>query len=155
VILRYGATYVQSLPREWQARLAFNAQYTDDLLVAGEQFGIGGPDSVRGYLVREIASDRGYQGQFELYTPDVARKVGLSDTFRMRLLAFYDYGTVKRVHPLPGEVGRASLESAGVGLRLNYGKMVNLRVDVAQIMHPTVNRQSDSQRVTAAVAVIF
>ncbi|HKA41186.1 MAG TPA: ShlB/FhaC/HecB family hemolysin secretion/activation protein [Burkholderiales bacterium] len=154
-ILRYGATFVQAIASDWQARLAFNGQYTDDRLVSGEQFGIGGPDSVRGYLVRELASDRGYQAQLELYTPDVARWVGMRDPFRMRFLAFYDYGQVETVNPQPGEVRRARLESLGLGLRLNYGKQVSLRADLAQILHDSPNRNTDSQRVTAAVAVIF
>ena len=84
-ILRFGATYQQALPRDFQARVAFNAQETGDALVPGEQFGIGGPDSVRGYLVREVSSDRGYQVQFELYTPDIARMVRLADPNRLRL----------------------------------------------------------------------
>src|SRR6185436_525018 len=58
-IFRAGANYVQSLPGDWQFRVAVNGQYTTNALVSGEQFGLGGPDSVRGYLVREIAGDRG------------------------------------------------------------------------------------------------
>src|SRR5262249_45136822 len=68
-VYRYGANYVQSLPGDWQFRAALNGQYTNALLVSGEQFGIGGPDSVRGYILRELSSDRGYQTQVELYTP--------------------------------------------------------------------------------------
>jgi hemolysin activation/secretion protein len=154
-ILRFGATYLQSLPRDFQARVAFNAQETRDALVPGEQFGIGGPDSVRGYLVRETASDRGYQFQFELYTPDIARMVRLPDPNRLRLLAFFDYGAVDRNKVQPLDIEGDHIKSAGVGLRYNYGRMVSLRLDVAQILEPTPNRSSDSQRVTGALAVIF
>ena len=155
LIFRYGATYTQVLPSEWQLRAAFNGQYTEDALVSGEQFGVGGPDSVRGYLVRELASDRGYQAQFEVYTPDLARKGGLSDNSRLKLLAFYDTGTVRRIKELPGEVQRDSISSAGIGLRWHYGKQVSVRVDAAHILQPTVNRQTSGTRLTAAAAVIF
>jgi len=154
-ILRFGATYQQALPRDFQARVAFNAQQTRDALVPGEQFGIGGPDSVRGYLVREVSSDNGYQAQFELYTPDIARMVRLADPNRLRLLAFFDYGAVDRNKVQPGDIEAEHLKSAGVGLRYNYGKMLSLRFDLAHILESTVNRRSDSQRLTGALAVIF
>ena len=37
---------------------------------AREQFGIGGMESVRGFLERQFAGDRGYSGSLELYSPD-------------------------------------------------------------------------------------
>jgi hemolysin activation/secretion protein len=154
-ILRFGATYQQALPSDFQARVAFNAQETRYALVPGELFGIGGPDSVRGYLVREVASDRGYQAQFELYTPDIARMVRLADPNRLRLLAFFDYGAVDRNKVQPGDIESDHIKSAGIGLRYNYGRMLSLRLDLAQILEPTVNRRSDSQRLTGALAVIF
>lgn len=154
-VFRYGFNYVRQFRNEWQMRLGVNAQYTRDLLVSGEQYGIGGPDTVRGYLMREISNDRGYSGQAELYTPDIAGRIGLPDSYRMRLLAFYDYGAVQRNDPLPGEVARDSIASAGLGLRMSHGKMVSLRFDVAQILQATANRQTSDQRVSAALAVIF
>ncbi|MBI2294573.1 MAG: ShlB/FhaC/HecB family hemolysin secretion/activation protein [Betaproteobacteria bacterium] len=154
-IFRYGFNYVRQFRNEWQTRVGLNAQYTTDSLVSGEQYGIGGPDTVRGYLPREVSNDRGYSGQAELYTPDIARRIGLPDSYRLRLLAFYDYGAVQRNDPLPGEVARDGIASAGVGLRMSYGKMVSLRFDVAQILQATANRQTSDQRISAALAVIF
>jgi hemolysin activation/secretion protein len=154
-ILRYGFNYVRQFPNEWQMRLGFNGQYTNDLLVSGEQYGIGGPDSVRGYLVREIANDRGYSTQIDLYTPDFSGKVGLSDKFRARLLAFYDYGAVQRNDPLPGEVDHAVLASIGVGARLNYGKPFSLRFDVAELLKQTPNSDKGSVSVSAALVIFL
>lgn len=154
-IFRYGFNYLRQFRNEWQARLAFNAQYTRDALVSGEQFGLGGPDSVRGYLLREVSNDRGYSSQIELYTPDIARGIGLSDSYRTRLLAFYDWGSVQRNKALPGELARDSVASAGVGVRLGYGKTMSLRFDIAQILQETANRNNNSQRVSGAIAIIF
>jgi len=154
-ILRGGFNYVHQFRTEWQMRVGFNGQYTQDLLVSGEQYGIGGPDSVRGYLLREVASDKGESTQAELYTPDFARGIGLSDSFRTRLLAFFDYGSVRRNDPLPGETAQDSLSSAGVGLRFGYKKSVALRLDGAYILQPTPNREEGSWRAVGSLALIF
>jgi len=154
-VFRGGFNYVRQFQNEWQMRLGANGQYTDDLLVPGEQYGIGGPDSVRGYLLREVANDRGYSGQAELYTPDVARHLKASDELRVRFLAFYDYGSVRRNDAFPGEVSHSVLASTGVGLRLSYAKSVSLRLDIANILKPTVNRDEGSWRASAALAIIY
>ncbi|HXF67278.1 MAG TPA: ShlB/FhaC/HecB family hemolysin secretion/activation protein [Burkholderiales bacterium] len=154
-ILRYGFNYVRQFRNEWQTRVGFNGQYTSDSLVSGEQYGIGGPDTVRGYLVREVTNDRGYSGQIELYTPDLARRIGLSDSYRLRALAFYDFGAVQRNNALAGETARDSIASAGLGVRFGFRKMVSLRLDVAQILQPTASRQTSDQRVSAALAIVF
>ncbi|HET9403079.1 MAG TPA: POTRA domain-containing protein [Burkholderiales bacterium] len=154
-MLRYGMNYTRQFRNEWQTRFGFNGQYTSNALVAGEQYGIGGPDTVRGYLLREVANDKGYSGQVELYTPDLARGFGMTDAYKTRLLAFYDWGSVERNHALPGEIQRDSIASVGVGLRLTYKKSVSLRLDLAQILQETANRDNDSQRVTGALAIVF
>jgi len=154
-ILRYGFNYARQFRNEWQMRIGFNGQYTSSALVSGEQFGLGGPDSVRGYQLREVANDRGYSAQSELYTPDFARKVGLSDSYRARALLFYDWGAAQRNKAVAGDINRDSIASMGLGLRLSYGKMVNLRFDLAQIRQATATRDNSSQRLTGSLAVIF
>ena len=154
-LYRYGLNYTRQFRNEWQTRLGFNGQYTRNALVAGEQYGIGGPDSVRGYLLREVSNDKGYATQIELYTPDLARNVGLTDSYKARLLAFYDWGAVQRNHALPGEQERDSIASAGIGLRLTYGKSLSFRLDLAQILQETPNRDNDSQRLTGSVVFVF
>jgi hemolysin activation/secretion protein len=154
-ILRGGFNFVYQFRNEWQARWTANGQYTRDLLVSGEQYGIGGPDSVRGYLLREVAMDKGGATQAEVYTPDFARSIGLSDRFRLRALAFYDYGKVTRLDPLPGEAEKESLASTGVGLRVGFSKSVAVRLDAAYILKGTANREEGDWRGVGSVAVIF
>jgi hemolysin activation/secretion protein len=152
-ILRYGFNYVRQFRGDWQMRVGFSGQYTRDALVPGEQFGIGGPDTVRGYLLRELAKDKGFATQLELYTPDLAPKAGLSDRFRTRLLAFYDYGSVENNDTQPSD--QESLASAGVGLRLGYGRTLSLRLDGAQILKESVEREKNSWRASFALALVF
>jgi hemolysin activation/secretion protein len=152
-ILRYGFNFVSRFPGDWQARLGASGQYSADALVSAEQFGIGGPDTVRGYLLRELAKDRGNAAQLEFYTPDLARPLGSAGDFRTRVLAFYDYGSVENNETQPSD--RESLASTGLGLRLGYGKAVSLRLDVARILKETIEREKDSYRVSGALALIF
>ncbi len=154
-LLRFGLNYTRQFASDWQMRLGFNGQYTEDALVSGEQYGVGGPDSVRGYMLREVSNDRGYATQIEVYTPDLARKFGWTDSYKARLLGFYDTGTVSRNHALPGEQVRDSIASVGVGFRLTYGKMLSLRLDLAQILQETANRDNNSQRLTGSLAFVY
>ena len=125
------------------------------IIATGEQYGIGGPDSVRGYQLREVAGDRGYSGQAELYTPELARMVGLTDNYRLRLLGFYDWGGIQYNNQPPGTVQKDSIASAGLGIRMTYGKMVSFRLDLAQILQATANRENGSQRLTGSLAIVY
>jgi hemolysin activation/secretion protein len=154
-ILRYSASVVTSLPKEWQARAAMNGQYTNDALVIGEQFGVGGPDSVRGYLVRELSNDKGVSAQFEVFTPELARSVGMPDGYRMRAVGFYDVGYLSRNHPLPAEVTSKSVSDVGLGIRMSYGKQLSLRLDVAHVLRDAGTRQNGDNRISAGVALVF
>lgn len=155
VIYRAGLAYQTGFAQDWQARVAMTGQYTRDALVSGEQFGLGGPDNLRGFLVREVNNDRGIASQFELYTPELASKIGLPGGFRMRVVGFYDYGQVWRNRALPGEVTSRTASDVGLGLRLNYGKNMSLRLDVANILKGTGTRQSGENRISAGMALVF
>ncbi len=155
VILRAGTSFSHAFRNDWQSRIALHGQYTRDSLIPGEQFGIGGNDTVRGYLPREAANDKGYAAQLEVFTPNFAERAGLSDKWRTRVVGFYDFGSVSRNNTLPGELGGKYLASTGLGLRLSYGKSVSLRIDIAQILKAHGTRQTDDQRVSAGLAIIY
>jgi hemolysin activation/secretion protein len=133
-VLRGGLSAALVLWRDFQARVRLDGQYTDDQLIPGEQFGVGGWYSVRGFLEREIADDRGYSGSLELYSPDIAQAVKIKWA-NLRLLAFYDFGSVERNDPAPGDPTRQSVASAGGGLRLSLAKNFSLRADVATVLN--------------------
>ena len=144
-VARAGIDWAQALPGDWQVRARLDTQYADEVLVAPEQFGIGGANSVRGFLEREVANDRGHSGSLELYTPELAPRIGMKD-WNARLLAFYDFGRVSRIDPLPGEQQREGIASAGIGLRLALRKRFSLRLDVAQILEPGGTRERGHYR---------
>ena len=138
----YGADYSRAFANDWQTHLAFNGQHTNDALVAGETFGLGGASSVRGYYEREMANDQGYRGSLELYSPDFGERV--RSTVKMRALVFYDFGELSRNKALAGEVTRSSLNSIGVGLRASMGKNFSLQADLAQTL-AAGNKQGKNQ----------
>lgn len=132
-VYRFGVNYLQVLDEDWQLRGRFDLQHTNEVLVAPEHFGIGGQSSVRGFMERERADDRGHSGSLEVYTPDLGKRLGLGEA-NLRLLGFYDFGRTFRVQPLAGETSTNGIASAGLGLRYSFQKSTSIRFDVAQII---------------------
>lgn len=128
---RYGTSFFQALPRDWQARAAVSGQHTVDALVAGEQWAVGGMDSVRGFLEREIPNDRGVRSSVELYTPEFG--LGDETPLRSRALIFYDYGYAARNRASAGEVRAESIASYGLGLRAFYRDSASVRLDFSRV----------------------
>jgi hemolysin activation/secretion protein len=132
-ILRCGASMVNAFESNWQVRAAFNAQYTSDSLVSGEQFGIAGATAVRGFQEREIVRDIGYFANFELYSPNLAGKL-VPGEGNLRGLLFYDFASAAN-NPLDGEARqKVSTASIGAGFRWNIQRNFNLRFDLARVM---------------------
>ena len=152
-MIRYGANMLYALPGDWQGRLVFNGQYTSDPLVPGEQYGIGGASSVRGFREREIINDKGYSGSVEIYTPNLGELFGIKSV-QCRLLAFYDRGYVSRVDPLPGETDSTEIASVGPGIRITDGKYFTLSADLGFVVDPpndSTSRWSSVWHVSASV----
>jgi len=125
--LRANANYTAPLAGAWlwTARGAF--QYSPDVLIAGEQFGIGGVTSVRGTeLERPVTGDKGVSATLELTSPELAPG--------LRLLGFVDAGYVRNNQPDGlGNPSSDRLASVGLGARfsrgpfsasLDYGRLV-------------------------------
>ena len=144
-ILRLNGSLSGVLPENWQYRFAANTQYTADALVSGESFGLTGANTVRGFLEREASSDKGYVLNAELYTPELASKLGMqSNSFR--LLGFIDHSS-GQVVPLAGETAtRTSAGSIGAGFRFAYGKNLMAKFDWARVTHGAGNRAAGSDR---------
>jgi hemolysin activation/secretion protein len=134
-MFRYGANLSYVTDADWQVRALVNGQHTNDPLVPGEQYGLGGAGTVRGFALREFANDRGYSANVELYTPDLNRLIGVT-AFQSRLLIFYDRGYIHRVDPLPGDIVSTQIASIGAGGRLTDGKRFFFSVDCGFVLDP-------------------
>jgi hemolysin activation/secretion protein len=147
-LLRFGASAGHAFLGDWQFRLLFNGQYTDNTLISGEQFGFGGSAGGRGYQEREVSGDQGYSGTAEIYTPDLARFIFIPGA-GLRLLGFYDVGVAFKNHPARGENDRKEPVSAGTGLRMTYSKYFVFALDWGCALHSlpgeSATRSGDSR----------
>lgn len=153
-LTRWGFNHNRALPRDWQFRWGMSGQMTRDTLISGEQFGVGGADSVRGFLEREIINDNGYRGTLEFYTPDFGKVAPVAGA-RVRALVFYDWGALKRIRPSPIEMHGQHVASAGVGVRFSRGANLSLRLDAATVIDRGGVQGSGEIRVHASFAYIF
>ena len=153
-ILRYGANLGVTLPGDWQERLQFTGQYTDNRLVPGEQFGLGGQGSVRGYPERELTGDWGHSASQELYTPDMCRWFNVSNT-QCRLLGFFDVGHVVRVRPTAGDPEDALIAAGGIGMRLGVGKQFSLSLDYGIAVIDGGGREQGDDRLHLKASLLF
>jgi len=122
--LKFGIQHTERFASQWVLRAALSGQYTNDLLIAAEQYGVGGADSVRGFGERDVAADYGVRIGLEVWAPTFNL-----DTWRMVPLVFVDAGGVKRNNPLAGEIAEQNISSAGLGLRLAIGRQLSGRLD--------------------------
>ncbi|HSH90276.1 MAG TPA: ShlB/FhaC/HecB family hemolysin secretion/activation protein [Ramlibacter sp.] len=125
--IRGGANYAAPFATNWLWSARTQFQYSPDVLIAGEQFGLGGLGSVRGTDIdRPITGDKGISGTFEVLTPELVQG--------LRLLGFVDAGWLGNNKPAaPDKPSSDSIASIGVGLRytrepfamsLDYGHII-------------------------------
>jgi hemolysin activation/secretion protein len=154
-LLRLNGFGAVALPADLllQARLA--AQFTGDGLVPGEQFGLGGALSVRGYEERELAGDSGAALSVELVSPELARRAA-GDLLSVHLLGFGDVGWIRNELDTPclGSSVECALGSLGVGGRLAAGGF-QARLDVARAFKTGSTTQRGDWRLHAAASYAF
>jgi hemolysin activation/secretion protein len=154
--LRGAASYTAPFARTWlwSARGAF--QFSPDVLIAGEQFGLGGIGSVRGTEVeRPVSGDKGLAATLEVSTPELVPG--------LRLLGFVDAGHIRNNRPNGlNRPASDTLASVGAGLRFargvfsasaDYGRLVRgSRVPLAV---NSSSPQEGDERLYVTLAVRF
>lgn len=128
--LRTDLSRTQTLPDDIQFYGRITGQLTGQPLISNEQFGLGGLDSVRGYLESEVLGDYGGALQTEVRTPPLTG-VGWITLNELRGLVFFDAGTAVLHDPLPQQRPSYVLVSAGLGVRIRLFDQFNGEVLVA------------------------
>ena len=128
----YSFIPVVFLPNEYSLVFKNEMQLSNRNLLASEQFGLGGYDTVRGYDMRDINTDNGLLLSAEWRTPTVPlftwrKNVKLHD--ELQFLLFWDYGLGWNNTKLPGENKSFYLMGVGPGLRYNWGTYITMRAD--------------------------
>jgi hemolysin activation/secretion protein len=147
---RYQASTQKALGNGWGLALELQGQYTNDMLISGEQFGIGGRGTIRGFNEREISGDRGFRASAELSAPALALPFERSQA---RFVGFYDFGATQRLHALPGEQAKEGVSSAGIGLRIADSRNYQLRADLARVLDGGGNKRNGDM--TTHVQLVF
>jgi len=150
-VLRGGVNLSRAFAADWQWRANLSGQWANSPLVPGEQFGVGGNASVRGFEERELANDMGFQGNLEVYTPELCASLGAN----CRLVGFYDFGALKRNQPLAGESASEHVASAGFGVRYVLGKRMTFQADYAQVVDPGINLNRGAWKLHARLGFSF
>ena len=148
-IVRLAASLTRQLPRDFQVRAALNGQYTRDVLVPGEQVGVGGGAQVRGFSARDLANDSGLTANVELYSPQLCGDA----RWHCRALVFYDKGLVKRNREQGGELRTKAIGSVGVGLRFGVARDVDVQVDYGHVLRTSQVPLQDKNRLHIRVGL--
>jgi hemolysin activation/secretion protein len=153
-ILRYSGFMRHPVLADWLLQAQVDGQYSADALIPGEQFGIGGVDSVRGFDEREVLNDRGYRASIEMQSPDFGKALS-SGGLQARALVFHDIGRAQRNHALPGERDHVAISSAGLGVRLALASRGQLRIDYAQVLQGGGVRADGARKLHANLTLLF
>ena len=138
--VRYSFSYNQLVFGEWLLHGRVSGQFSDDLLIPGEQFGVGGSASLRGFEERSITGDKGYQGSLEIWLPSLTSQ-------KIRFLIFYDTATLEFND---ATAVSSDFSSAGLGMRWSWKQSFNLTIDYGKIIRgggsdPTINKDGDDK----------
>ena len=132
------------LPAKMMLQVRATGQYASENLLASEELGLGGFDTVRGYSERVARGDIGFYTQWELYSPALhpfqsyaqsrADKSGSAKwenggQSELRFLVFFDYGITSPVNDTRTDFGNTTLMSMGFGLRYRFNSNVSFRAD--------------------------
>lgn len=138
-IVRSNMEYAQPLG-DFTLRVAGTLQYTNDALPNGEQLGLGGANSIRGYNERVMAFDSGYSATMELHHP-----APFLD--KLDALIFTDWGDGTRNKALASEISHSRLASVGLGVRWSDElSPYAIRWDIAQALVPQLDAPKGSWR---------
>ena len=104
---RFSVDASYTFENRWKIYTGLSGQDTKDALIPGEQFGLGGVYSIRGFEEREISGDRGWELRTELWMPPLDNG--------LQFFGFVDTGKIQLTEPVPGLANRESITSAGLG----------------------------------------
>lgn len=141
------------LPYGLAFRGDLEAQFSPHALLSGEQFGIGGAGSVRGYLERELAGDQGHALRLELRGPAFTG-AGL----KLRPHLFVDQGrVVKRQGAACGAGGATAcqISAAGAGLRMDIGPAATASFEWGRARQDAIQTADGDWRVQAQLRFTF
>ena len=126
-VVRAEADAQYNFASRWSLTTKLRGQYTNDLLIPGEQFGIGGVGSVRGLKEREGTGDRGYTATVEANAPPVYAGI--------LPFVFADFGRRMHIAQVAGVTQNDNAASVGFGARWNWEKGLDVSLTYANVLN--------------------
>lgn len=143
--VRYTVSYDYLFSKDWLLHTDLSGQSSSDSLISGEQFGVGGSSSLRGFEERSINGDEGHAFRVELWMPSFT-------SYQIRWLVFADQAHVelKETSAILNDGLDEDLSSVGIGLRWSWKQQLSINVDVGKItkeggFDTTINREDDTK----------
>ena len=127
-VLGFDAQLTHTFLEEWALQATVDGQYAGEPLISGEQLGIGGASSVRGFDERVTSGDNGVVLNVEVWSPKLLRDDG------PRAIGFVDFGYRERENAQAGEAKSDSVASAGLGIRWQWREQISLAADWAKVL---------------------
>jgi hemolysin activation/secretion protein len=154
--LRFSAFASQELPRGFGVSGRLTSQWSADALVPGEQLGLGGAESVRGYYERELAGDYGYFASLEGLGPTLRPTLG-GEEASLRPYVFVDYGRVANHEDAPclGVDTSCTLSSVGLGARFTLGRRLSAQLDIGRALEDGAVKDEGSTRGHVGLYLVF
>ena len=139
--MKYNLSYDVVFAENWLIHAGLSGQNSSDLLIPGEQFGVGGSSSLRGFEERSVTGDTGHQVSLELWTPAY---------FDIRFLLFIDQASLDFNSGVTSEGESYDLSSAGFGMRWSWKQQLSVTLDVGVINEgggadTSINQDGDSK----------
>lgn len=146
-LFRYGGRYDLKLETAF-VRFKLNGQEASTPLISGEQFGVGGANSVRGYGEHSILGDKGYSLSIEYWKTYAQRS--------WSWLAFYDLAHVAYVEELSSSIPKQQdPASAGAGVRWNVNKQFRISADLAYVLEDVGEIESGDSKLHVDMVYLF
>jgi len=129
-------------------------QQANGPLTSGEQYALGGAETVRGYLESETSGDNAWLGSVELRSPNLAPRIGFGLTEAVAS-AYLDAAHAGLIDPAVGQLAAVNLAGAGLGIKLRLADRLEGAFDLAWPLRLTANVLQRDPRLHARVVLRF
>ena len=123
-VFRFGGDYSYYFSNDWRFIGRLDAQVSSEPLIPGEQFGVGGMSSLRGFEERSVLGDSGTNIRLEAWAPLV---------YTVQFIGFLDFANIELEDAQIGEDDDVSPASVGLGLRWSWRQQLSLALDFGSI----------------------
>lgn len=143
--LRMDLSRTENLAKGWSLFGKLEGQFTPSTLVSNEQFGIGGAESVRGYLESETLADEGLRATIEARRSllDLYQPTGVTE---MYAAAFYDMGAAWLRNAGNSTRATTYLAAPGIGFHARGWHGLSFGLDIAHALRAGPSTRSGETR---------